>query len=187
MLGAKQDIVDINEWRVHPSAQIHPQAHIQAGVTIGAGTRVWQFASVIRNSWIGRNCSIASNSIVDGSILGANCIVSHGAFIDPGMFIATDVFIGPHVSLCNDFWPRTDKMGWFDIKELISGQKTVTTIKSRASIGANAIVMPGVTIGVNAMVAAGATVTADVPDDHLWKRDGTVAPIDRQPNRMRTC
>ncbi|MNI93758.1 dTDP-3-amino-3,6-dideoxy-alpha-D-galactopyranose 3-N-acetyltransferase [compost metagenome] len=37
-------------------------------------------------------------------------------------------------------------------------------IKSGASLGANATLLPGITIGKYAMVGAGAVVTKDVPD-----------------------
>ena len=40
-----------------------------------------------------------------------------------------------------------------------------TTVKEGASIGAGAVILPGVTIGRRAMVGAGAIVTHDVPDD----------------------
>lgn len=38
-------------------------------------------------------------------------------------------------------------------------------MKKGASIGAGAIILPGVTIGERAMIGAGAVVTQDVPDD----------------------
>lgn len=176
----KQMIIDA-------SAEVHPLAHVSFA-KIGARTRVWQFASVIRGAVIGEDCSIATCSIVDGSVMGDRCIVSHGAFVDPGMRIHDDVFIGPQVSLCNDFWPRTEKIGWFDMADLVSGKIIVTEIASGASIGANAVVMPGITIGYGAMIAAGAVVTRDVPPLHLFRRDGTMTRIasDRPVNRMRT-
>jgi dTDP-4-dehydrorhamnose 3,5-epimerase-like enzyme len=42
-------------------------------------------------------------------------------------------------------------------------------VKSGASIGANATILPGVIIGENALVAAGAVVTRDVPDNAIVK------------------
>lgn len=166
---------------------IHPKAHVE-NATIGVGTNVWQFASVIRGSIVGMNCNIGSCSIVDGSVLGGWVIVSHGAFIDPGMVIGNDVFIGPHACLCNDGWPRVNKEG-FDMTSLIDGSFVTTRVGCGASLGAGAIVLPGLTIGSNAMVAAGAVVTQDVPELHLYKRDGTMVPIDpaKMVKRMRAA
>jgi acetyltransferase-like isoleucine patch superfamily enzyme len=39
-----------------------------------------------------------------------------------------------------------------------------TTIRRGASIGAGAVILPGITVGEGAMVGAGAVVTKDVPD-----------------------
>ena len=38
-----------------------------------------------------------------------------------------------------------------------------TYIKHGASIGAGAVILPGISIGENAMIGAGAVVTKDVP------------------------
>lgn len=176
----------IDRTNVHILAWLHPKCEV-VGVTIGARTKVWQFASVIRKSVVGEYCNIASCAIVDGAVVGDRCIISHSAFIDPGIAIGNDVFIGPHVSLCNDYWPRVSKDGWFDVQKLIDREIIVTTIEDGASIGANAVLMPGLTIGARAMIAAGATVTRSVPADFLCRRDGSLVPIDREPNRMRVC
>jgi len=42
-----------------------------------------------------------------------------------------------------------------------------TTVKKGASIGAGAIILPGVTIGINAIVGAGAVVTKNIPDNSI--------------------
>src|SRR6266851_8431932 len=46
-------------------------------------------------------------------------------------------------------------------------QVVPTLVRRRASIGANATIICGITIGEGAMVGAGATVTHDVPPDSL--------------------
>lgn len=178
-------VMPSSKW--HQSAFVHPCAQVDRDCEIGARSRVWQFASVIRNARIGVECSIATCSIVDGSSLGDRVIVSHGAFIDPGMKIGNDVFIGPNVALCNDAWPRVGKDGWFDPGALIRGDIVVTIIEDGASLGANVTVLPGIRIGAGAMIAAGAIVERDVLAAHLYKRDGSMVPIDktRDPRRMR--
>ena len=47
------------------------------------------------------------------------------------------------------------------------GIRTDTTIGKRCFIGANAIIMPGVTIGDEVVVGAGAIVTKDVPSNSI--------------------
>lgn len=171
---------------VHPLAACMKDSHVQIGCTIGARTRVWQFASVIRKAHIGEDCSIAANVIVDASYVGDRCSIEHGASIHPGMEIGNDVFIGPQVVMCNDMWPRATKEG-FDIEELLSGKLVTTRIEDGASIGAGALILPGVVIGREAMIAAGAVVSCNVPDAHVYHRSGMIVPIDpkRPAHRMR--
>ena len=58
------------------------------------------------------------------------------------------------------------------------------TLSKGASIGANAVILPGVKIGEGAIVAAGACVTRDVPD---WKLAiGFPAEIKDLPDDLRT-
>jgi len=153
---------------------IHPQACVDPDVQIGEGSRVWQFASVIRGAVLGEGCSIASCAIVDGAKLGDGCIVAHGASVHPGCRAGHGVFFGPGSVVCNDRWPRADKLG-FDVRLLLDGFTSVI-IENGASIGANAVILPGVVIGRKAMIAAGSVVTADIPPSSLWTRDGLVKP-----------
>ena len=70
------------------------------------------------------------------------------------MLIENDVFVGPNVTFTNDKYPKVRGL-WTLIK---------THVKSGASIGANSVILPGVTIGMFALVGAGSVVTKDVPD-----------------------
>lgn len=47
------------------------------------------------------------------------------------------------------------------------GERVTIAIKDRVWIGANAVILQGITIGENAVVAAGAVVTRDVPANTL--------------------
>ena len=77
-----------------------------------------------------------------------------------GITIEDDVLIGPKVSLITENHPLNPK----DRKGLIC--KSIL-IRKNAWIGANAIILPGVTIGENAVVASGAVVSKDVPDNTI--------------------
>ncbi len=164
---------------------IHPKAHVEDGCAIGDGTFIWQFASVIRSANIGQCCKIAANAIVDGATLGDSCSVGHAASIHPGTAIGDEVFIGPGVIICNDFWPRVCKDG-FDFAAL--ADRATVKIGNGACIGAGAIILPGVTIGDEAMVAAGVVVDRPIPAGHIMRRDGSVEPMPADggiPRRMK--
>jgi UDP-2-acetamido-3-amino-2,3-dideoxy-glucuronate N-acetyltransferase len=68
--------------------------------------------------------------------------------------VEDDVFIGPNATFTNDIFPRS--------KHYPSAFGKIL-VRTGASIGANATILPGVTIGARAMVGAGAVVTRSVP------------------------
>lgn len=149
---------------------IHERA-VVSDSEVGAGTAVWQFASVIRGAKIGDGCSVGSCSVVDAAAVGDRCAIGHGAQVHPGTVIGRDVFVGPGAIICNDRWPRTSKDG-FDFEGLQS--KPTVIVEDGASIGAGAIILPGVRVGRRAMIAAGVVCAIDVPPMTVLRRDGTL-------------
>lgn len=139
-----------------------------------------QFASVVRGAVVGKDCVIGPCALVDASRLGDGCRIGHGASINPGMWLGDDVFVGPGAVFCNDVWPEVDKAG-FDFDAILSGALSAVIVENGASIGAGAIILPGVRIGSGALVAAGAVVSRDVPRGQVWTRSGET--IDIPPNR----
>ncbi|NTE00903.1 sugar O-acetyltransferase [Agrobacterium tumefaciens] len=77
-----------------------------------------------------------------------------------GIEIEDNVLIGPKVSLLSESHP----LAAADRNALVPGK---IHIKKNAWIGANAMILPGVTIGENAVVAAGAVVAKNVDDNTL--------------------
>jgi acetyltransferase-like isoleucine patch superfamily enzyme len=134
---------------------IHPLADCSSA-QIGAGTKIWQFTVILPGAVIGRNCNINSHCFVENDVvIGDNVTVKAGVYLWDGMRIEDDVFVGPNVTFTNDRFPRSKR---YPEKFL------QTRIRRGASIGAGAIILPGLTVGADAMVGAGALVTKDVPD-----------------------
>src|SRR2546422_3083707 len=96
---------------------------------------------------VGDNCKIASFvEIQRGVVLGRNVKVEAFAFIPSGVTIEDGVFIGPHVCFSNDRYPAAvDENG--KLLDVEGWQVIPTLVKRRASIGANATIVCGVTIG----------------------------------------
>jgi|GEM_PF-714704 len=159
---------------IHPDAFIHPKAHVE-GAMIGARSKVWQFASVIRGAVVGEDCNLATGACLDGSTIGDRTIICHNVAMGPGFRVGDDVFIGPQVTLCNDRWPRAHKTG-FDI-DRYRGDDMAVIIEDGASIGAGAVILPGVHIGEGAMIGANSVVTGNVPAHHVWIGNGRIIPI----------
>jgi len=136
------------------TVQTHPLADVQSK-TIGAGTRIWQFCVVFAGAKIGANCNVCANVLIEADVIvGDNVTIKSGVQLWDGVRIEDNVFIGPNATFTNDRMPRS---------KIYPEQFLQTSIKTGASIGANATILPGVTVGEGAMVGAGAVVTKDVP------------------------
>ncbi len=137
-----------------PPFYIHDQALVETD-EIGAGTRIWAFSHVMPGARIGEDCNICDHTYIEGDVIvGDRVTIKSGVYLWDGLRIEDDVFLGPHATFTNDPFPRSKQA--FDCP--------TTTIRCGASIGAGAIILPGVTVGERAMVGAGAVVTKDVPD-----------------------
>lgn len=145
---------------------------------------IWQFASVTRGAVLGPDCSVAPGAMLDGCRFGRGCRIGPSVSMGPGFVIGDEVFIGPSVTVCNDAWPSAAKDG-FDADALRSGEFVTVRIGDRAIIGANAVILPGVTIGDDAVIAAGAVCGVNVPAGHLFGRDGSIRPCPPEARRKR--
>lgn len=138
---------------IHKLADVH-SSHI------GEHTQIWQFAIVLKDARIGNNCNLNSHTFVENDVvIGNNVTVKCGVYLWDGIRVEDNVFIGPNVTFTNDKFPRSK-----EYPEIFQQ----TLLKNRASIGANATILGGVTIGEGAMVGAGSVVTKDIPDGELW-------------------
>lgn len=133
---------------------MHPQALVESR-DIGRGTRVWAFAHILPGARIGEDCNICDHTFIENDVvIGNRVTIKCGVQVWDGVRIEDDAFIGPNVTFTNDPAPRS--------KQYLP-EYPKTWIRSGASIGANATVLPGLTIGRGAMVGAGAVVTRSVP------------------------
>lgn len=166
------------------SEAVHPFAVVQAGTQIGKGTKVWQFASVLRRAKLGAFSSVGACAVVDGARLGLRARIGHGGQVHPGVVAGNDLFVGPGAILCNDLWPWLESRD-FDLEALIEGRAVSVIAQDSVSIGAGAIILPGVTLGRGCVVAAGAVVATDVPPGMLHNRDGRHIALPAPGRRMR--
>lgn len=131
-----------------------PKYSVINGVTVGKGTKIFDQVNLYKCK-IGNNCKIDAFVYIEGGVeIGNNVKIRAFTFIPEGVVIEDDVFIGPRVTFTNDKYPRA-RGKWRLLR---------TRVKQGASIGAGAIIMPGVTIGRYAIVGAGSIVTEDVED-----------------------
>ncbi len=148
-------------------AWVHPTAEVAPGAVVGAGTRVWHHAQVREGAIIGQQCILGKGVYIDAGVrLGDRVKVQNGASVYHGVTVEEGVFIGPGALLINDRQPRAINPDG-TLKTDADWVVTPTLVQTGASIGAAAVVLPGVTVGRWALVGAGAVVTTDVPDHGL--------------------
>ena len=134
---------------------IHDRALVESEL-VGARTRIWAFAHVMPGARIGADCNICDHTFIEGDVVvGDRVTIKSGVFLWDGLRVEDDVFIGPQATFTNDRFPRSDQ----------AFECPTTVVRRGASIGAGAVILPGLTIGERAMVGAGAVVTKDVPSD----------------------
>lgn len=121
-----------------------------------------------RRFWLGRRSVIESyccinNAVGDVTIGDYTRIGIHCTVIGP-------VCIGNHVNLAQGITVTALNHNFADTNRRIDEQGISTrpvVIGDDVWIGANAVILPGVTIGRHVVVAAGAVVTKDVPENTI--------------------
>ncbi len=148
----------------HAGTRIAPNAEVDLRATIGAGTSIWGLACVRENAVLGCDCIVGRGAYIeDGVVLGDRVKVQTNALLFKPARIGDDVFIGPAVVLTNDRYPRSSTPDG-QLKRDDDWTAEGVVIDDGASIGARAVILPGVRVGRHAMVAAGSIVTRDVAD-----------------------
>ncbi|MEA2071535.1 MAG: acyltransferase [Asgard group archaeon] len=170
----------------HKNVRIHPTAIVEDEVEIGEGTSIWHHAHVRKGSKLGKKCILGKGVYVDANVtIGNGVKIQNRVSVYHGVTIGNNVFLGPHMVFTNDLYPRAFNQNWETIE---------TQIEDGVSIGANAVILCGISLGKFCMVGSGSIVTKDVPPHALVfgnpaKIKGYVCkcglkkfPVDMKPN-----
>jgi len=115
---------------------------------------------------IGRRSVIESYCCINNAV--GDVVIGDHTRIGIHCTVIGPVTIGSHVNLAQGITVTALNHNFEDATKRIDEQGIATkpvTISDDVWIGANAVILPGVTIGRHAVVAAGAVVTKDVPDN----------------------
>lgn len=142
---------------------IHPSATVEDGASIGENTRIWQLVQVRPHARIGNNCNLGRGVYVDSHVMiGNNVKIQNYVSVFEGVTLEDGVFVGPHAVFTNDKLPRAINPDG-TLKSATDWGVTPTLVQYGAAIGANAVLVCGVTVGRWAMIGSGTVVTKDVP------------------------
>lgn len=149
--------------------RIHPTAIVEDGVVIGPGTAIWDNVHVRGPATIGRDCIIGEKTYVAyGVRIGDYVKVNAQVYVCTGVTIEDRVFVAAGVVFTNDRFPRAFADGHEGLAPSEPDENTLeTVVRTGATLGARAVIGPGLEIGAYAMVGMGAIVAADVPPHAL--------------------
>lgn len=117
---------------------------------------------------IGERSVVESFSCVNNAV--GDVIIGHHTRIGLHNTIIGPVSIGNHVNLAQGITVTALNHNFSNPSQRIDEQgvsTTPVTIEDDVWIGANAVILPGVTVGTHSVVAAGAVVTRNVPPHTL--------------------
>lgn len=138
---------------IHPTAIIHPTAVVHETCA------VWQYTNIMNGVVLSEGVSVGGNSEIGRfSFVGPFSRIGFGVFLPNRSRIGSRVFIGPNVTFCDDKKPFVGNPDY-------TAQPPI--IEDGASIGAGAVILPGVKIGKYALIGAGSVVTKDVLPDRI--------------------
>ena len=133
---------------------IHATAIIGPNVHFGAYVKVWSNAVVGFGCQIGDYVVIGANAYVGNeSVIGEGSRLQTGVFLPNGSRLGKRVFLGPNVTAADDKYPRVGNIDYTAEPPIFEDD---------CSVGAGAVILPGITIGHHAMVGAGSVVSHDV-------------------------
>lgn len=156
--------------KVGDNAIIRAFSIIYADVMIGDDFKTGHNILIREKTRIGSKIVIGSGSIIDGNvIIGDEVKIESQVYIPTHTKIGNRVFIGPGATLTNDRYPQRMRDEYVPDGPVIEDGVTV---------GANAVILPGVRIGEGSFLAAGTVVIRDVPAWSLVKGiPGQVQPL----------
>jgi UDP-2-acetamido-3-amino-2,3-dideoxy-glucuronate N-acetyltransferase len=146
---------------------IHPTAEVSEDAIVGDGCRVWRQVHIREHAVIGPGSIIGAGVYVGEHVhLGRNCKIQNNALLYEGLTLEDGVFVGPQVCFTNDYLPRAVNPD-LSLKAASDWELGKTRVRQGASVGAQSVVVTGITIGQWALIGAGSVVTRDVPDHAL--------------------
>jgi acetyltransferase-like isoleucine patch superfamily enzyme len=148
---------------IRSGSKIYPDVFV--GVRFSTGHNV-----LIRSGVkMGHDVLVGTNVVVDGDVTIGNYVkIETGCYLPPGIILGDRVFVGPNVTFTNDLFP---------LKRRDEYSSLTTIIEDNVSLGAGAIVLPGLRIGTGSFVAAGSVVTKNIPPNSLCKGYGKITQL----------
>jgi acetyltransferase-like isoleucine patch superfamily enzyme len=157
-----KDKMEITDYK-SPLVTIGRDCTIRAGtiiyseVNMGEKCQTGHFAMIREKTSIGSNTLIGTNTVIDGNvIIGEDVSIQTGVYIPLYSKIGNNVFMGPFSKLTNDKYMTRKEFA------LIG-----PNIEDNVSLGANSVILPGITLKMGTIVGAGSVVTKNTNENDI--------------------
>lgn len=171
-LGEDYTQVSDRVW-VHKTAKVAPTAYLGAPCIIGANTEVRHCAFVRGSALVGENCVVGNSVELKNVILFDNVQVPHYNYVGDSI-LGYKAHMGAGSITSN---VRSDKalVVIHGETEIPTEQKKVgAMLGDRVEVGCNSVLNPGTVIGRDSNVYPTSCVRGVVPENSIYKNDGTV-------------
>jgi acetyltransferase-like isoleucine patch superfamily enzyme len=130
---------------------------IYSEVNLGYKCQTGHNVMIREKTTIGSNTLIGTNTVIDGNVnIGEEVSIQTGVYIPLFSTIGNNVFMGPFSKLTNDKYMMRKEFA------LIG-----PNIEDNVSLGANSVILPGITLKKGTMVGAGSVVTKSTEENDI--------------------
>ena len=185
--GIKQMIIDLgatlgdeyeereeNVW-VHKTAKIFPSAYIGSPCIIGARTEVRHGAFIRGSALVGEDCVIGNSVELKNVILFDHVQVPHYNYVGDSI-LGYFSHMGAGSVTSNVKSDKKNVVIHDNGTDIETGLKKIgAMLGDNVEVGCNAVCNPGTVIGRRSSVYPTSCVRGVVPEDSIWKDNGSVA------------
>ena len=174
-LGEDYNEIALQVW-VHQSAVIAPTAFLGSPCIIGPDTEVRHCAFIRGSALVGQGCVVGNSVELKNAILFDNVQVPHFNYVgDSILGYKSHMGAGSVTSnVKSDQTPVVVKNG---DEQIPTGLKKFgAMLGDHVEVGCNSVLNPGTVVGRNSNIYPTSCVRGVVPEQHIWKNDGTLVP-----------
>lgn len=176
-LGAKlgEDYTEVSPqvW-VHKTAKVFPSAFLGAPCIIGANTEVRHCAFIRGSALVGENCVVGNSVELKNVILFDNVQVPHYNYVGDSI-LGYKSHMGAGSLTSNVKSDKTPVVVKSKDEQIATGLKKFgAMVGDFVEVGCNSVLNPGTVIGPHSNVYPTSCVRGVVPENSIWKNNGTV-------------
>ena len=172
-LGSDYRELSPQVW-VHETAKIAPTAYLGAPCIIGENTEVRHCAFIRGSALVGSNCVVGNSVELKNVILFDNVQVPHYNYVGDSI-LGYKAHMGAGSVTSNVKSDKTLVVVKGGTEQMETGLKKFgAMLGDRVEVGCNSVLNPGTVIGRDSNIYPTSCVRGVVPENSIWKQDGTV-------------